>query len=553
MGALDRLKQVFGISAASQLPASPPAKVRPGQRSFPSFLKSVTQSETALPRTDRGLINKDILTYRTGGTTRQVMRDFASSSPDLSAAVFAYLRLAITGRYVAVAKNLDGTANPEATGLLQQILARFDVLGDYSQGFSGIGSMQSNSESLAKELMLYGGAAAELVLDKSWLPYAIQPLSVSSVDYKSDGKILRPVQKVGGTEIDLDIPTFFAVHLDQDLLDPYASSPMEPALKAALFSEDFAQDLHRVIKRVVHPRQKVSIDIDKFVEHMPADAHHDENKRTEYLNGIVSELESKLNGLKPEDTLVHFDTIEVSLDNNGNISLSEEYKVLRDIGNARLASGAKVLPVALGHEVGSSNVASTSSMLFVKNATVVKQKLDELYSRILTLAVRLFGHDVFVTFRYDDIDLRPSTELEAFRQTKQSRVLELLSLGMMSDEEACLELTGHLPPQGFKPLSGTMFKTAAAKAAGGTGPENDASTPSNGGSTLNQNLKSDQPAQGRGGNKKAEGETPIEAVAPNITVNLDVDASQKDRTAEIVRMKRDDDGNLIVERVRNVG
>ena len=40
-------------------------------------------------------------------------------------------------------------------------------------------------------------------------------------------------------------------------------------------------------------------------------------------------------------------------------------------------------------------------------------------------------------------------------------VLEQLSLGLISDEEACLRLTGKLPPAGYKPLSGTFFKAGA--------------------------------------------------------------------------------------------
>lgn len=494
----EKLKSFLGIQAASQLAPLPQPNVRPGQRSIPSFLKTAKPTDATLPRSDRQLINKDLLTYRNGSSTRQILRDFASSSPDLSAAVFSYIRLAVTGKYLAVARNPDGTANPEATALVQQLIARFDTLTDYSTGFTGISSMQSNSESLAKELVLYGACAAELVLGKGRLPYRIQPLSTTNIEFKSDGLILRPIQKVAGAEIDLDVPTFFYVALDQDLLEPYASSPVEPALKAALFSEDFMQDLHRIIKRALHPRQRVVIDEEKFLQNLPPEAQHDSAKLAEYQAGIMSELESKINGLKPEDALVHFDTIDVTLDNNGNISLSQEYQTLQGIANARLATGAKVLPAVLGHEVGSSNVASTSSMLFVKNATVIKQKLDEIYSRLFTLAVRLFGHDVYVTFKYDDIDLRPTTELESFKQTKQSRTLELLSLGLISDEEACLELTGHLPPQGYKPLSGTMFKSSSAQAAGGDPQVDQVANPSNGGSTLNQNLAQETPSKGRG-------------------------------------------------------
>ena len=61
------------------------------------------------------------------------------------------------------------------------------------------------------------------------------------------------------------------------------------------------------------------------------------------------------------------------------------------------------------------------------------------------------GLDVVVKFTYADIDLRPEADLAAFRQTQQMMTLEKLSLGLITDEEASLTLTGKLPPPGYKP------------------------------------------------------------------------------------------------------
>jgi len=75
-------------------------------------------------------------------------------------------------------------------------------------------------------------------------------------------------------------------------------------------------------------------------------------------------------------------------------------------------------------------------------------------------------------------------------------VLEQLSLGMISDDEACLKLTGQLAPPGLK-LSGTMFHKPMPAAGA------DPNAPSNDGSTLNQKMKPTTPSTGRGQNKKA--------------------------------------------------
>jgi len=497
------LKSKIGMGLRAAIAPAPPEplRVKRGVASFPSFLKSTKVDDSFLTKPERRLASKDLTAVRQTGKTKTIIRDFSVASPDMSAAVWAYLRVGIPDSYTAVAKSLDGTFNREATLLVQQILTRFDLLPDYSEGFSGPQSIRSTAESLAKEICLEGACAAELVLGKDLLPRRIQPIAVSQVEFRANkDKTLSPVQVVGQDEIDLDIPTFVYVALDQDLLEAHASSFMESAIKPTLFVEDFTQDIHRIIKRVIHPRLKVKIDEEMLRKHLSAEAQTDAAKATEEINAIIADIENKVNGLRPEEALVFLDSLDFIVDNAASSGLSEEYKTLVGIGNARMTTGTKVMGTVLGHTSASNNIASTETMLFMKSATgAIKSKLDEVYSRLLTIAVRLFGVDATVEFRFADIDLRPSAELEAFRQTYQTRVLEQLSLGMISDEEACLKLTGKLPPDGMPKLSGTMFKTVGGGQAS-MGPN----TPSNSGSTLNQHLNSDMPAQGRGQNKKAE-------------------------------------------------
>lgn len=535
------------IKAALKLAPVETPKAPRKALSLPSFLKSAPNPNNIIAREDRGLANTDVTTFRTDTDSRKVIRQFVKSSPDLSAAVFHYIRTGISDRYTAVCKNLDGSFNPEATATLQAVIQRLDVLGDYRDGFIGTNSLRSTAESLAFEFVCYGAGAVELVLDKTLMPKRLQPISTTQIEFKADKDgTLKPVQKTSSAEIDLDVPTFFYTSLDQDLLDVYASSPIESAIQAVLFQEAFANDVRRVISKAIHPRVNVVIDEEKLRRSIPSEYINDPEQITAYYNTIISQLEQKINGLRPEDALIYMDSIGVSLDNNGNISLATEYETIQNIANARLATGAKALPAILGHGVGSSNIASTETMLFARAAQgVVTAKLNELFSRAFTLALRLLGQDVVVEFRYAPVELRPETELEAFKQTKQQRTLELLSYGFLSDEEAALELTGRLPPAGFKPLSGTGFLKAgavqdSANLYGGS---------SNDGSTLNKNLKPDTPTEGRGGNKKAEDEAPeiqAQVITPNITVNTTVE-SQQTTKARVLKMRRDADGTLVLE------
>lgn len=516
MGIKDILRSLLpsGMQAASEIPAQPLPKAKGKQRVMPSYLRTAKPNPAnRLTLEDRRTANTDITTYRTSATTRETIRQFVKSSPDLSAAVTSYIRTGITNGYTAPAKNTDGTFNPEATAAVAQLITKMNILNDYEIGYDDSYSLRSLSEAWAKELMTYGGMAGELVLDKALLPDKIQPISISQIELfpSSDGRRSIPHQKLAGQDIKLDIPTFFMVTLDQDVQNAYAESPIEPALQAVLFSADFMNDIRRIVKKAVHPRVLVTIDSEKFAKTIPPDISQDSNKLAEYCNAQIDKVTNDINGLSPEDALIVFDMYGIEVVDHGNTNLSNEYKVLNDLADAKMSTGAKVLPTVLGHSSGTSNVASAEVLMFMKYVEgSVYAKLNEMLSKMFTLAVRLLGHDVYVEFTYNSIDLRPESELETFRALKQSRVLELLSIGMLSDEEASMMLTGHLPPQGYKPLSGTGFRSNTSAQPAGDG-YNGAS---NNGSTMNQNIKSDAPSGGaRGQNKKAElGVVPLSAV-----------------------------------------
>lgn len=482
-----------GMMAGTVINSPPPPKVKNKQQTLASYLRTATPNpDTQLLRNERNLATSDILDYRQGGDTRTIIRDFVRSSPDLSAAVTAYARTAITRKYKAVAKNLDGTFNSDATNILQQIITRMDVLSDYSLGFDDTYSLRSLSETFTRELLMYGGCSCELVLDKARLPDKIVPISTTQIRMypTKDGTRRVPRQYLAGVFIDLDIPTFFQVNLDKDTLEAYPISPLEPAIQATLFSAEFMNDVRRIVKRAIHPRVVVTIDEEKFRKNIPQELMYDTEKLQAYMNNVISDIQSTVNDLNPEDALVVFDTLGIEVVDHGNTSLSDEYKVLEEMANSKLSTGSKVLPTVLGHSNGTSNTASAEVLLFIKNVEgAVWAKLNEIYSKVFTLAVRLMGQDVYVEFKYDEIDLRPASELEAFYAMKQSRILTQLSLGLITDEEACLDLTGHLPPNGYTPKTGTGFMPNTGAEPTGNG-YNGAS---NSGSALNQNLNSDAP------------------------------------------------------------
>lgn len=469
--------------AAATLPDIQEPKVKGGQQAVPSAIKRTrtTRGELKMAQTDRRVANSDMLTLRNGTSTKSTVHDLAAVSPDLSSSNWAYARLVVTRNFTAIGYNLDGTISPEGTQLVQQLLARFNYLTDYTDGFSGMSSVHAMSEAWVKELRLYGAIAAELVLDKARVPNRVQPISSSQVEFVDDGTgYVYPIQKANGEEIPLDIPTFFYEALDQDLLTAYADSPLEAAVQAVLADAEFTNDTRRTIKRALHPRLDATIQTEQYRKMIPLDVQNDPTKEAQFLRDYMSQVEDTVNGLEPDDALVHMDVIKFDYLNNGNVTLNKEWDVLQGFINAKTASGAKAPPAVLGHGAGSQNIASTETALFLRYCEGVQNKINSMLSRILTLGARLLGQDIYVKFEFERVDLRPESELEAFRTMRQSRILDLLSLGFISDEEASLQLTGSLPPAGAPKLSGTMFRGGGSSANSDANPNSNTSVDTTG-------------------------------------------------------------------------
>jgi hypothetical protein len=486
-------------AATSVAPVQMP-KVSPKQQSYPGFAVGLTASTSVLRREDLGLASTDILSFRSEGDSRKMLAKLARANPDLGAAVNAYLRVGLTQSAKCWAINMaDGSFNRDATILAHTLVRRFDLVPDYvADGFSQTASIRSFAESAALEILFNGAACSELVLDKTRLPGKLMLVPVVNIKFYQDDKGVRPVQLVGGQEVDLDFPTIFWTSVDQPVLSAYAHSPLEASIQPVLADSEYLNDLRRVLKRAVQPRLQALIDMDVAKKMAPPEVQVDPAKMEAFLVQIRADVERTLNGLSPEDALVAFNMINFSYVSGGTGDVPDVITVIQQLLNAKMSAGSKTLPSVLGHGSGSQNIASSETLLFMKSADgIVRSKLNEMLSKMLTLGVRLFGQDVAVYFEYDPIQLRPADELEAFKAMQQARVLEQLSLGFLEDDMAAILLTSRVTPNGFKPLSGTQFYGAKSVDPAGNG-YSGTSNGGAGGGALNQSLKPGTPKKAGG-------------------------------------------------------
>lgn len=433
-------------------------KKKPKAKGFylPSFLrKARAGAQITDERTNTA--NEDYTQIRYGQTSEEVLREFAEKSPDVSHATETIMRFIITDSFTLVAKDLEtDTIDPEATQNVQLFASRINKLPMTFDGFSPQSTINSLSESLVTQLLTNGSCMSELVLDKSLLPAYIQTISTNNLKYESKGDRYIPYVKDVGDAVYLDTPAVCIISLSQDPETPYSKSWYRSAIQSIISNQEFTNDLRKSFRKASLPRVTAQIDTEKFKESLPPDVLFDQKKLKAAMDALASDIQSNLNDLNPEDALVNYDIVEIKHLSAGNNSDHENVAVHAKLVNGQLSAGLHVLPSLLGRGE-SQTTASTEAILFLKIVESLQDRLNEIYSYLFTLAARLHGHDVTVTFKYKKPSLRPEIEEESFLSVRQSRILEQLSLGLISDEEASIELTGDLPSGDFTPLSGTMF------------------------------------------------------------------------------------------------
>lgn len=460
--------------AASKIPKSTPIPsnlVKAARsRANPS---SAVEKGQILPNTPLyKLMNETVKSYRTATNIVSLLRHMARVEGALSTAVHNIVQVANCSHSITAYDTSTGEFSFDGTQLANQICMSFDTVYDHTTGFTDKKSIESLKGHMLRETCITGELAAELILDDAKLPTKIQVVPSETIDRVSDGKGgYTPQQKIAGKNdpVSLDIPTFWLSMMQHDADKVHPNSMMDSAIKMVLFFEEFVEDIRRVIKVNGHTRTVVTLDEDKVRKSAPRDIVNDPKKLRAWMETVQTQVKTELESISPEQALVLYNTATAENLQSG-MGSKTDYTPMLSMLAGMYATSMKTPPSALGMRLeGSQALGNIESLIFIKSVAAVQTPVEDVLSRALTLGCRLYGKDVSVKFQFDQINLRPDEELEAFKTMKQTRILEQLSLGFISDEYAAHLLRTGPRPAGAQELSGTMFHNGGG-AVGNTFP-----------------------------------------------------------------------------------
>lgn len=440
--------------------------VLPKRRSKPAGAGSTPtynpdNSSTPLSRPAARDHLQDIFSTRQANDANTLMETLFRMDPDVSAAVNAYLTVAdTTPRWVVYDK--EGNIDREGHKALDQLLEYLFGRVDYTQPapFAMKPGMRSTFEQMRSMILLRGSLATEMVLDKQMLPSELRLLDPLTIEFteKNPG-VYFPEQVISGNRISLDVPNFFMAYFRKDPTRVYSSSFFVAAINTIAARQQVINDLYRIMNKTGYPRIKATVLEEVLRKNAPAAAKEDEVEMQKFINARLNDISQRISNLRADESLVTPDSVETGILNDRNpgagIDVSKVIDALNDSNQAAL----KVMSTVIGRGDKGVNTASVEARIFALSAEQVNMPIEETMSKALTLALRLHGLESRVKFWFEPVEMRPQLELENQKTLRQTRLLEQLSLGLISDDEYHLEVNGKIRPDQIQEMSGTNFLT----------------------------------------------------------------------------------------------
>lgn len=407
----------------------------------------------------------DIFASRAGQDSRALIKQLFKQDPDMSAAVNAFLTVADT-ELVTLVRTPDRQFDPAGQEVLNSLLVAMTTRQDYSKGFQIVNSMNAITEACRMMLLMRGALGGELVMTKEMYPYEFRLVDMGTVEWfeKTPGAFTPQQRSVTGRIISLDIPTFFATWFRRDPTEIYSHSPFVSAINTIASRQQVINDLYRIMQITGYPRMEVTVLEEVLMKNAPEGAKRDAKTKRLYLDGQLSAIQSKLSAMRPDQALVHTDSMEFGIANERAPGMALDITPVIQALNAQNQAGLKTMATIIGRGESGVNTASVEARVFSLNAQALNTPVADFLSQAMTLALRFTGSESFVECYFQDVEMRSDTELETQKLVRAQRLKDDLSLGLITDFEYHMAIYNRPPPPGAPVLSGTGF--LAAQTAG---------------------------------------------------------------------------------------
>lgn len=432
-----------------------------------------TQSDQVLTLPQYREHQDDLFQDRLAQTSQELIKKMMQHDPDVSGTVNGYLTLADT-QMIVYAEDLDGNVDPEKSRELQQLVTKLSHQTDYTLGFQLRQGIYRQAEELRYMLLMRGAIGAELVFDKAGTPDSVRNVDMASIRWteRQPGQ-WKPGQIVAGQSqpVPIDTPAFFVGFYRRDPTAIYTVSPFVAAINTIAARQQVINDLYRIMKMTGYPRIEIKVLEEILRKNMPSslNAPGQETARQDWINERFAEIGSAFDNVAVDQSLVHSDSVEVSMLNEKAPGAALNVEPIVNVLNAQNQAALKTMSTILGRGTSGVNTGSVEARLAALYADQLNEPVADLYARMFSFVLHQDGYQGFARCEFDPAELRPWTELEPQLTLRSQRLRQDLSDGLITDVEYHLWVHKRLPPPDAPQLSGTGFLSAADPATDTSG------------------------------------------------------------------------------------
>lgn len=449
VGILDRFKKLLpsnyakGTISTSNTPDFDPVNDFGGGRTtLPKFIQGGGGVFGALPKkTQRDLDLSDSRISNMG--VDDLIDVLIDSHPDVSFAVWNFLRIAQSGYTIRVENLEDTELNDEALNELKMMIKRLSQ--PNIENFEISRHFDKVIQQLILSTITRGSCSLELVLTQGYDDVAfIAPVDTSTVAFKFEGDRYVPYQDE--ETLSLDIPTFFYEGLDETIDDPYGRSPLLGALNSVMFQLQVLNDIRQVVHNQGYPRFDITILEEVLLARMPITIRNNEEKKQKWLNEKLQEVIDMYNSLDPDDSFVHYDSVSIGMaGGKGSTGAIFDPEKLMSVIDHQISAGLKTLSTILGRR-STGNTESFAKMeikLYSKGVEAVQDVVERILSRAFTLILNIKGIQGVAYFEFKPIEIRSSMEIAQFEQIHLINCQFKRDQGWIDQNEAAMLAVGH--------------------------------------------------------------------------------------------------------------
>lgn len=412
---------------------------------------------------------RDVAELRATTDSKELIRVLMKQDPDMSAALHAYLTLADT-KMIVYAHDLDENIDPDATRRVHQLITRITRQVDYTQGFTLKESLDQMNANLRYMVLMRGGIASELLIDKGQ-PTALRLVDPASLRwYEVQPGQYKPGQIVMGNPLPtiIDYPTFRTSFYRRDPTNIYTQSDFVSSINTIVSRQSVINDIYRIMRVTGFPRMDIKILESVIIENAPLTIKSDRNALASYVNQQLASASSTFQNISVDQALTHTDSVEVKILNDKASGVAVDVNPLVNVLNAQNQAALKTMATVIGRGSAGVNTGSVEARMAALYADQINKPLAETWAGHLSYAMHQEGYQGWVHVEFRPSELRPITELEPQLTLKSARLRQDLSDGIITDIEYCLEMYGRLPDPDAPTLSGTGFQSATQAGGGET-------------------------------------------------------------------------------------